>query len=867
MDDIMTILEASGFTAEHQYVTPPRAARMAPCPDVHPVIKDYVESRFGGRLYSHQALAVLHALRGENVVLATGTASGKTLSFAIPVFDALLRDKNARAMFFYPTKALAGDQLKSLQSLATELGMPGTVFRFDGDISTEDRKKALTLGRLLLCTPDVLHMTMLKRHNEPLYTEFFTHLKVIVLDECHIYSGAFGSNMAFVLRRLRQVCKLKNSRPQWLAASATSSDPGNHLKLLTAETFLVIEEDQNGSPSGGRRYIIANYLSEGQVASVNHLIARLADESKRFIVFCHSRRLTEQFYHDLTSAYPDIVGRVMPYRAGYEPTDRQGIEDALRCNKLVGVISTSALELGIDLPEMEYCILIGLPTTNMSFMQRVGRVGRTPGQQGTVIIFPSDNAVDNYYRRHPEKIYTRPLEKLVLHLDNRQLILSHFACARYESHSFDKPEFDPAIFGKDFVELSATINNLETVDEILVSNDPHAMLSIRGIGDPTYEIYTSGGERRLGTITWSQILREAYPKAVYRHMGEAYRVERIVNRDCIVKVKKENRNHSTSPVGHVFVRERTGLGAVVFRRATWQDRIEMLHTNMTVTTVTSGFRERVGERWVQEKYQAPLQRRVFSEGVWFRLLPGFGEVTRSGLNTFVHALSSAYSIYMPCDSAEIATHSVRKPDGSSCMYVFDTTSGGLGISAGLFDCFEDLLPMVEERLSTCDHCDADRFNSGCPACVQGPRWYDDNEHLNKKEALDILNALRRALSEAKPDVTISNAYKYRDQGGLTSITEMGHDDTPQNFGVRVFKPGSTVRLPSGMEGEICDLLIENGQRIYIVTLSNGKQARIRDMGLVLISGEQYLLCGCCGGDCANDDRYCPNCMAEVGNRP
>jgi DEAD/DEAH box helicase domain-containing protein len=796
--------------------------------------------------------------------LATGTASGKTLSFAIPVFDLLLKDKEARAIFFYPTKALAGDQLKSLQSLANDLGMSGTVFRFDGDVSTDGRRKALTVGRLLLCTPDVLHMTMLKRHKEPLYDDFFTHLRAIVLDECHVYSGAFGSNLAFVLRRLRQVCALKNAKPQWLAASATSLDPGNHLKLLTSETFVVIDEEQNGSPSGGRRYIMANYLDDGQVASVNHLIARLAVERKRFIVFCHSRRLTEQYYHELTTAHPNLVGRVMPYRAGYEPTDRQGIEDALRSSTLVGVISTSALELGVDLPEMEYCILIGLPTTNMSFMQRVGRVGRTPAQQGKVIIFPSDNAIDNYYRRHPEKIYTRPLEKLVLHLDNRQLILSHFACARYESCNFDKPELDPNIFGKDFVELSARINNLESVDDILVSNDPHAMLGIRGIGDPTYEIYLSGGESRLGTITWSQILREAYPKAVYRHMGDAYRVERIVTRDFVVKVKRENRNHITSPVGHVFVRERTGLGAVVFRRSTWQDKIEMLHTNMIVTTVTSGFREKVGDRWVQEKYPAPLQRRVFSEGVWFRLLPAFGEVTRSGLNTFVHALSSAYSIYMPCDSAEISTHSVRKPDGSSCMYVFDNTSGGLGISAGLFGCFEDLLPMVEERLTSCDHCDADRFNAGCPACVQGPRWYDDNEHLNKEEALAILSSLREVLSDTKPDIVVSSAYQHRDQGGLTSISEMGYDDFPQKFGVRVFAPGSTVRLPSGIVGEVRDILIENGQCHYALLLANGKPASVRDMGMVLIEGDQSLLCGCCGSSCAIDARYCQNCMAEVG---
>ena len=864
MDEVIRIIGGSGFTVAHEHLAHPRASRMLPCPEVHHLIAEYVAKTYSGQLFRHQALAVQAALKGQNVALVTGTASGKTLSFAIPVFDELLRNKQSRAMFFYPTKALAGDQLKSLQALAAALGMPGTVFRFDGDTSTDDRKRALTSGRLLLCTPDVLHTTMLKRHKETLYHEFFANLRSIVLDECHIYSGAFGSNMAFVLRRLRQGCQSKNSPLQWFAASATSSDSGNHLKLLTSETFTIIDEAENGAPSGGRRYILANCVNEAQVSSVNHLIATLATEKKKFIVFCQSRRLTEQFYHELTSAHPAIMGTVMPYRSGYEPTDRQDIEDSIRDNRLVGVISTSALELGVDLPEMEYCILIGLPTTAISLMQRTGRVGRNPGQQGKVIIFPSDNAVDDYYRRHPDKIYTRPLEKLVLHIDNRQLILSHFACARYESQSFDSPDLDSNIFGPDFVELASTVNNLDTVDDILVSSDPHSMLGIRGIGDPTYEIYTSGGEKRLGTITWSQILREAYPKAVYRHMGEAYRVERILSRDCVVKVKKENRNHSTSPVGHVFVRERTGAGATVYRRATWIDKVELLHTNMVATTVTSGFREKINGRWVQEKYQAPLQRRVFSEGVWFKLLPGFGEVTRSGLNTFVHALSSAYAIYMPCDTAELATHSMRKPDGSSCMYVFDTTSGGLGISAGLFDCFQQLLPMVEERLSTCGHCDTDRFNSGCPACVQGPRWYDDNDHLNKSEALAILRNLCKVLSAANPDIMVSSAYRHREQGGLTSISDMGNAEMPQKFGAPVYNRGAVVRLPSGLEGTVCEAFDEAGQMTYVLELPNGRQIRIRDMGLVLVSGDHHLRCGCCGSECAHDTRYCPNCMAEVG---
>lgn len=765
------LLNSNGFSVIHEELTLPREGHYKGCPELHPVIMEYVNEDFQGMLYSHQVNAIKTALSGNNVVLATGTASGKTISFALPVFNSLLNNKESRAIFFYPTKALAGDQLKALQKMAERFGLGDTIFRFDGDVDTAGRKRAMQKGRILLCTPDVLHTTMLKRNNEADYDAFFKNLKYVIMDECHVYSGAFGSNMAFVMRRLRQVCQRKGATLQFLAASATSKDPGRHMKLLTSQDFEVVNEDENGSPSGGRRYILTDFLESEQIPSVNGIIANLVDNNKRFITFCYSRRLTEQYYNELLEAYPHIEGRVMPYRSGYEPGDRQGIENALREGRLCGVISTSALELGVDLPNMEYCLLIGLPPTAMSFWQRVGRVGRQPDTQGKVLIFPSDNSLDVFYRRKPEKLFVRPLEELALHLDNRQLILSHFACARVESGNFDKPDFTPDIFGQDFVELAENINNLDIVEDVLTSNDPHGYVGIRGIGDPTYEIVTTGGEKPLGTITWSQILKEAYPNAVYRHMGEAYRVDKIISKDFLIKVKRENKKASTSPVGYISVKERTGMGGTVFRKAIWSDLVEMYHTTVAVTTLTSGYKEKVGGGWVQKKYPSPLQRRVISEGVWIKLLPNFGECHKDGINAFAHALSNSYAIYTPCDATEIATHSVcRKQDNCAVMYFFDTTSGGLGLSSGIFDSFMDLLPMVEDRLLSCGHCDNDNFDKGCPACIQVPRWFEDNEHLSKDSALSILERLKEIFQQHTPQIAVSSMYQHRISGGLQPLT-------------------------------------------------------------------------------------------------
>ncbi|MDF9408229.1 MAG: ATP-dependent RNA helicase DbpA [Pelotomaculum sp. PtaB.Bin013] len=869
-ESIEMLLRQSGFSIEHEHIQAPRDGRYLNCPELHPKILAYVQSKFQGKLYLHQALGIDAALRGENVVLATGTASGKTISFALPVFNELLTEQNSRALFFYPTKALAGDQLKALQDMAASFGLGDKIYRFDGDVDTEGRKKALQKGRILLCTPDVLHTTMLKRNNEREYSTFFQNLKYVILDECHIYSGAFGSNMAFVMRRLRQVCRRKGSEYQILAASATSRDPGRHMELLTSLKFTVIDEKENGTPSVGRRFIftgIADDSEVGKAGDLNHLIATLTEGNLRFIAFCYSRRLTEQYYNELTLAYPALQSKVMPYRSGYEVEDRQKIENTLRDGKLCGVISTSALELGVDLPNMEYCLLIGLPSTAMSFWQRVGRVGRSSGSQGKVLIFPSDNSIDDYYRSHPGKLYERPLEELALHLDNRQLILSHYSCARVESGNFDNPELAADIFGQDFVELEEKINNIDIVDDILTSNDPHNLFGIRGIDDPTYEIFTTGGDKRLGTITWSQILREAYPQAVYRHMGEAYRVDRILNRDYIIKVKREKKSAGTSPAGYVTVKEKA-LGGTIFRKAVWPEMLEMYHSTVAVITRTTGYKERINNKWVQTKYPSPLQRRVITEGVWLKFLPRFGECRRNGLNAFAHAVSNLYTIHNSCDSADIATHAViKKLDNYAVIYFFDITSGGLGISAGLFDVFLDLLQPVEERLLKCDHCDPESFDRGCPACIQVPRWFEDNEHLSKEEALSILYRIKDLCKQTSPQISISSSYQHRSMGGFTSISdladEMSADDMIERYGRILFQPGAIVAMRSGAEGTVVKYFEDGGDIFYHLEMENGKVLRVKDMGLRLIKGDQRYLCINCGNEDVNRDLLCPQCGVEL----
>mgnify|MGYP003587051857 CR=1 FL=1 len=866
------LLNDAGFQVKHRYDVEPKEARFIDVPDnIDNKIKNYIYGKYGSSLFLHQAEAVRVAGEGQNVVLATSTASGKTLSFAVPVLQRLLENPNYQAIFLYPTKALANDQLLVLQDMAGKMGLGDCVYRFDGDTPFKQWDSILRRGRILISTPDVLHARILKRNKEKLYDKLLAHLAIVVIDESHIYSGAFGSNMAWVMRRLRQVCLRKGNRPQFIAASATSKNSGKHLESLTGVPFHVIPESMNGSPHSGRLFLMVD-AADGENEEASHaLVAGLIQSGKRFIAFCPSRKTAEKFYSTFTEEYPEFhqiaaSQYFMPYRSGYEPEDRQKIETGIKQGTLLGVISTSALELGVDLPGLEYCLLLGLPSTAMSFWQRAGRVGRQKDVMGKIIIIPSSkgNPVDDYYRRHPEQFYQRPLEELVLHQDNRSILLAHFACARMESPDFNKPDLDAGIFGQQLAELAQNVDEIDLPgDDILRSLDPHSECNIRHIDDATYDILVGGGHR-LGTITFSQLLREAYPHAVYRHMGNPYRVKRVKFHEHLVEVGSEQqRNTETSPQGYVHVRERAG--APLLRSSKWPLKLEILHVPIAVITSVTGYRERRGAAWHTTPYPQPLQRRVYSEGIMFKFLPSFGEYSYHGYNAFAHALYVTYTLAHPCESADIATYTVIRKDKTANIYIFDTTAGGLGLSTGIFDCFLDLLPNIRGLLTACEQCDQDSGDRGCPGCIQVPRWYEDNEKLSKREALRILSQVEELTDAEASEEYQSDLYKQRISGGFISITETIDEDRDEinaKYGIMLYNPGCVIQTKQGLAGEVMEQL-PGEPGFYRVAFENGKTIRIRDVGFQLISGNVSYLCQNCGSIMDKREKLCEICNCDL----
>ncbi|KLU60173.1 ATP-dependent DNA helicase RecQ [Peptococcaceae bacterium CEB3] len=445
---------------------------------LHSSIRLYSRFEYPQGLYAHQSACIESVLAGQNTAICTSTASGKSVAFSFPTMDELLQNHKARALFVYPIKALANDQIIKLQGLAKSLGLnPGIVRKFDGDVHGIERQDALEHGRLLVVTPDVLHTTILRENGQSLYGELFQHLALVILDECHVYSGVFGSNMAYVVRRLRQVCRRHGSDPRFIMASATAGNPYEHFSKLTGlENIKILGPDNDGSPRFDRHF----YLVEPQEyvdAYLLRVIAELARRRVRFLVFGQTRQQVERITEQLRLQTPEVGSRVEAYRAGLNAEDRLHIEKAFRQNQLSGLIATSALELGVDLPNLAVCILVGLPGTKASFLQQAGRIGRR--EEGHVIVLRTESAYDNYYFRNPERLFSKPLEPLALNLDNEPLMIAHYACARAESGHFEAPDLDGDVFGGEFARLAGFNPGMNVKRSSMISRSC-AILSLMG---------------------------------------------------------------------------------------------------------------------------------------------------------------------------------------------------------------------------------------------------------------------------------------------------------------------------------------------------------------------------------------------------
>ncbi|MDD1720270.1 MAG: DEAD/DEAH box helicase [Methanoregulaceae archaeon] len=702
-------------------------------------ISRYLEEK-NVRLYSHQADTVEAVRSGEHSVLCTPTASGKTFAFLIPVFERLDASPDATALFLYPTKALANDQLGVCKAMESGTRIPGYPAVYDGDTPNEKRSGIRGRSRIVLSNPYELHYILPWHH---LWARFFRNLQVVVIDEAHRYRGITGSHLAFLVRRLRRVCEHYGSNPTFILSSATLANPLEFASRLTGHTFRLISGD--GAPHGRRHFILYNPFPDGAEVRSAHsetgalLLACIRAEMQT-LCFTGSRKSAELITlwsrDGLIRAARD-PGLVSAYRAGYLPEERRGIEERFKSGSFRGVVSTNALELGIDIGSLDTVIISGYPGSIMSVWQQAGRAGRGTGDSLAMLIaFP--NPLDQYFMHHPGSFFGAPHEHAIVDLENPYVLSGQVLCASAEL-PIDL-ERDAGYFGDTLpavIEAHAGEHLMAETRKGWIYAGRRRPSEITGFGAASGEGFRIlCGKETIETLDRAQAFREAHQGAVLLHQGEKYLVSTMDLTQHIVRVSPTDVDYYTKPLKSVNVRildeqrQRSACGtSVVF------GEVEVTET-YTAYKVIHGDTT-IG---IEPLDLPPLTFRT--KAIWFGLPPGAAEhTTMAGLDLAggLHALEHAVIAMMPfevmCDRWDLGGLSTPAfgETGSPTVIVYDGYEGGIGLTENAYSLFEEIVLVTKDMVSGCG------CEKGCPACVYSPKCGNDNQPLDKVAALMLLS--------------------------------------------------------------------------------------------------------------------------------
>ncbi len=696
------------------------------------------------KFYSHQAEAINKARQGKNVIIATQTASGKTLAFNIPVFDALTNDKKATALYIYPSKALTNDQLKVLQEIETGTGIKADSNVYDGDTPKEQRSFIRDNSRIILTNPYGLHL-YLPWHR--LWRSFFQNLKYIILDEAHVYRGVFGSNLAMLLRRLLRICNFYHADPQIILSSATIANPQEHAKKLTGKDFEIVSND--GSPRGKKSFIFWNPPFMNPQKTVRYsthqetksLLTASVMKNLQTLCFTTSRQMAELITRwtkeDLKRRNLKLYGAVTAYRAGYLPEERRDIENRLKTKSLIGLVSTNALELGIDIGSLDAVIISGYPGTVISTWQQAGRAGRSKNDS-TVTLVAFQNPLDQYFMKHPQDFFDRPHEQAIIDLHNRQITSGHIMCAAEEIPLTDSDQkFFPELF-KESIHALAEKNLLKKTPQgwsYTGLERATRVVNLDSITGKTVTVLCNG--YILETLPLNKAYEETHPGAILLHQGETYRSEELNLDDCTATVRKESTNYYTETQKIVEVAVKNTL----------EQTQKGLKTALGELTITENYPSYVvkSNDVVIKKHTLDLPSSSFSTvGLWFTVPEQIKEeIEEAGLNfdgglhALEHAIIAMAPIFAMCDRWDIGglSTAVHMDTGKPTIFIYDGFEGGIGISENLYTNIKPLLEKTLELIETCE------CKDGCPSCIYSPKCGNGNEPLDKKAAYLILQRL------------------------------------------------------------------------------------------------------------------------------
>jgi DEAD/DEAH box helicase domain-containing protein len=704
------------------------------CQNLPDILKNYISNN-NLKLYSHQAMAIEKSLEGSNVMITTPTASGKSLAFNLSVFSKLAIDPNATALYIYPLKALTQDQLQTLKKLESETGIEARSAVYDGDTSSHQKRTIRESSRIILSNPYALHQYLPWHHK---WKRFFKNLEFVVLDESHVYRGVFGSNMAMLIRRLRRIANHYGADPQFILSSATLANPEEHSENLVGVPFEIV--DKSGAPQGYRHFHLWNSLNEPDDSihsQTSKLLSYCVKQGLQSLCFTSSRRLAELV--SKWSQDKSTKNLITSYRAGYTPEERREIERQFRDGELRGLASTTALELGIDIGGLDCVIISGYPGTMISTWQMAGRAGRGH-QDSLVTLLAFENPLDQFFMRNPDRFFARPHEHAIVDLENPYVLSGHTMCAASELPF--RPERDLGYFGEN---SQNAIDSL--VEEKIVQETPTGMV-YRGLARPTEIVSLSQiGEHSINLVHDGEILEtmdmrrafeEAHPGAVILHRGTSYIVKSLDWKAGFAEVVREEVDYFTSSLSTSDVN-------IKCSRQGKMTRLGELHVgDLLIHEEFSAYKVRKGDELLG-LHALDLPAMDFeSVGIWFTLPEKMAYHFRSagldwmgGLHAAEHAMIAMTPFHALCDRWDIGGLSTpQHPDTESAtIFIYDGYEGGIGISEKAFDLFDQLVETTFQLIRDCD------CEDGCPSCIYSPKCGNNNEPLDKRAALKILDAL------------------------------------------------------------------------------------------------------------------------------
>lgn len=833
------------------------------------------------QLYTHQVEALQRARRGENIIVVTSTSSGKTLCYNLPIIERILQDRSARAVYIYPINALINDQLKSLFKINLALGKEAVgISRYTGALAGDKRKAARARNpHIWLTNPEMLHLSFLLWHKQ--WEDFWRNLRFIVIDEVHTYRGVFGSNVAQLMRRTVRIAAHYGSFPQFICCSATIANPKELVETLTGCEFSVIDRD--GSARGRKHFILWNppleshdgtNIRRSYVEESVKLLFECVRAGYSTILFARARRLTEHMLHISRSliaghGQEHLLGQISSYRAGYLAEERERIETKLKMGEIRGIITTNALEMGIDIGGLDAAIIAGYPGTIISTWQQAGRAGRR-GRDALIFLVASQNPLDQYYLHHPDKFFAQPHELAVVDLFNQHIGLKHLLCAARELPLTAMELSQMAAPLRTMVEALrqqgmlvpvVAVDGAEALHCAPGQSEVHLRVSLRAVGSEAYRILDEN-HNEVGTIEPPNVFREAHSGAIYQHGGDTYRVMYLDRRSRTVHVREERVPHytransaSTLKVERILSAHIMGVNGMSLGVALGDVLVEeVIYSYQEMDLVGGEMVKRVNLTY-------PLAIRLPTKAMWITFPPAVKDLIThilpcssdevnvetekvdekspfaQGLHAIEHLLMGVMPLLVMCDRRDIDGyfHSQHPDLQAAAVFIYDAYEGGIGLAEIAYKRVGELLHLAYDTVRRC------ACKEGCPSCIQSGVCRFHNEMLHKGCAETILAAFAAqdlALADAPEIVrTAHNMWLLEDQVNKALRDLLGYanrkeEDTAYPTGEPTtpqtgFLPGDKVEHSSYGRGIV--IATRTQERCELVTVRFAHRGMIKEI--------------------------------------